>query len=156
MNILGVGILLSALCFAQTYQPTWDSVDKRPTPQWFSDSKFGIFIHWGVYSVPAYGPVGKYAEWYWNALSKGPIDNGKPNPTFDFHKRVYGENFAYADFAPTFRAELYDPAHWAESLNDRAQSTSCSHRSITTDLPFGPGACQQSVGSPLERRVHRP
>jgi len=45
-----------------------DSIDKRPTPPWFSDAKFGIFIHWGVYSVPAYAPVipGKlaYAEWY--------------------------------------------------------------------------------------------
>jgi hypothetical protein len=37
---------------AQTYQPTWDSLDKRPTPTWFTDAKFGIFIHWGVYSVP--------------------------------------------------------------------------------------------------------
>lgn len=42
---------------AQTYQPTWDSIDKRPTPTWFTDAKFGIFIHWGVYSVPAYAPV---------------------------------------------------------------------------------------------------
>ena len=99
---------------AQTYQPTWESVDKRPTPQWFSDAKFGIFIHWGIYSVPAFAPVGKYAEWYWNALSKGPMENNKPNPTYEFHKRVYGENFPYADFAPMFKAELYDPAHWAD------------------------------------------
>ena len=57
--------------FAQHYEPTWESVDKRSTPAWFSDAKFGIFIHWGTYSVPAYAPVipGKlaYAEWYWNA-----------------------------------------------------------------------------------------
>ena len=99
---------------AQTYQPTWESVDKRPTPQWFSDAKFGIFIHWGIYSVPAFAPVGKYAEWYWNALTKGPMENNKPNPTYEFHKRVYGENFPYADFAPMFKAELFDPAHWAD------------------------------------------
>jgi alpha-L-fucosidase len=99
---------------AQTYQPDWDSLDKRPTPEWFQDSKFGIFIHWGVYSVPAYAPVGKYSEWYWNSLAKGPKEKGEPNPTYDFHKRVYGENFPYADFAPMFRAEMYDPAHWAE------------------------------------------
>jgi alpha-L-fucosidase len=53
----------------------WESLDKRPTPAWFTDAKFGIFIHWGVYSVPAYAPVipGKlaYAEWYWNAMTGG-------------------------------------------------------------------------------------
>ena len=39
------------------YQPTWESIDQRPSPAWYTDSKFGIFIHWGVYSVPAYAPV---------------------------------------------------------------------------------------------------
>ena len=47
----------SAFARAQTYQPTWESIDKRPTPAWFTDAKFGIFIHWGVYSVPSYAPV---------------------------------------------------------------------------------------------------
>src|SRR5256885_3522007 len=74
--------LLSVLSLAQSYEPTWDSVDKRPTPAWFGDAKFGILIHWGTYSVPAYAPVlpGKLAdaEWYWNALT-----NGKSNPKAD-------------------------------------------------------------------------
>jgi alpha-L-fucosidase len=39
---------------AETYQPTWESIDARPTPAWFTHDKFGIFIHWGTYSVPAY------------------------------------------------------------------------------------------------------
>ncbi|MEO5952830.1 MAG: alpha-L-fucosidase, partial [Chloroflexia bacterium] len=43
-------LLLTATLLAQTYQPTWESVDKRANPAWFSDAKFGIFIHWGVYS----------------------------------------------------------------------------------------------------------
>ena len=68
---------------AQTYQPTWESIDKRPTPDWFTEAKFGIFIHWGVYSVPAYAPVipGKlaYAEWYWHQMTEGR-DNPKANP----------------------------------------------------------------------------
>ena len=42
---------------AQRYEPTWASIDSRPVPQWFEDSKFGIFIHWGVFSVPAWGPL---------------------------------------------------------------------------------------------------
>ena len=39
----------------EKYEAKWDSLDKRPTPQWFKDAKFGIFIHWGLYSVPAWG-----------------------------------------------------------------------------------------------------
>lgn len=113
--LLAASLALAATAVAQTrYQPTWESVDSRPTPQWFSDAKFGIFIHWGVYSVPAYAPVGKYAEWYWNAPQKGPTEDGKPNATWQFHKRSYGENFPYFDFAPMFKAEMYEPDYWAE------------------------------------------
>ena len=50
------------------YEPRWDSLDRRPTPPWFLDAKFGIFIHWGVYSVPAWGAPKSYAEWYWNDM----------------------------------------------------------------------------------------
>jgi alpha-L-fucosidase len=95
------------------YQPTWESIDQRPSPAWYTDSKFGIFIHWGVYSVPAYAPVNSkgetmYAEWYWNSLNKANSSTRK------FHDRNYGANFPYADFAPMFRAELYNPDHWAD------------------------------------------
>lgn len=112
-------VLLLTACAAVSaqqakYTADWKSLNSRPTPAWFTDAKFGIFIHWGVYSVPAYGPVGKYAEWYWNSLKKGPQDSGKPNPTWQFHKANYGESFNYMDFAPQFRAEMYDPAFWAE------------------------------------------
>lgn len=97
----------------KTYQGNWASLDSRPTPAWYSDAKFGVFIHWGVYSVPAYAAVGvkgenPYAEWYWNSLQEGK------KKTVEFHSRVYGANFPYANFAPMFRAELYDPDHWAD------------------------------------------
>ena len=103
----------------QNYKPDWKSLDKRPVPQWFEDSKFGIFIHWGVYSVPAWGPTGdsidvydKYAEWYWNKLLN---KSSKVNKHFvEFHERTYGPNFKYQDFAPMFKAELFDPDQWAE------------------------------------------
>ncbi|MGB8261045.1 MAG: alpha-L-fucosidase [Terracidiphilus sp.] len=108
---------------AQTYQPTWDSVDSRPTPAWFQDAKFGIFIHWGVYSVPAYAPVipGKlaYAEWYWHQMTEGR-DNPKANPietgTWAYQQKVYGPDHEYQSFAPQFRAELFDPAQWADTF----------------------------------------
>lgn len=112
MVALGVG--------AQRYEPTWESVDKRPTPQWFTDAKFGIFIHWGVYSVPAYAPVipGKlaYAEWYWNAMERGKAAGANPIQagTWAYHQKRYGATFPYQDFAPQFRAELFDPDHWAD------------------------------------------
>ncbi|HWR52825.1 MAG TPA: alpha-L-fucosidase [Bryobacteraceae bacterium] len=113
-------LLFAALALAspagaqKRYEPRWESIDSRPTPSWYTDAKFGIFIHWGVYAVPSYAPVGSYSEWYWNALRKGPQDKGKPNPTWQFHARAYGENFPYFDFAPMFRAEMYDPAQWAD------------------------------------------
>ena len=104
------------------FQPTWDSIDRRPSPKWYTDAKFGIFIHWGVYSVPSYAAVNvkgenPYAEWYWNSLTNGkkaPGPTGNGALTWKFHQRVYGANFPYFDFAPMFRAELYDPDHWAD------------------------------------------
>ncbi len=114
-------LLFSSGLVAQTYQPAWDSLDKRQTPAWFTDAKFGIFIHWGVYSVPAYAPVipGKlaYAEWYWNAMTAGKND-GKANAiqagTWAYHQKMFGADFPYQNFAPQFRAELFDPDHWAD------------------------------------------
>ena len=93
---------------AVTYEAKWDSLDKRPTPAWFHEAKFGIFIHWGVYSVPSWGERGKYAEWYWNSMQD------KKGPTWKFHERVYGKDFPYFDFAPMFRAELFNPDEWAD------------------------------------------
>jgi alpha-L-fucosidase len=98
---------------ARPYEPTWDSIDKRPTPPWFDDAKFGIFIHWGVYSVPAYAdPHSKvgdsYAEWYWNHMQD------KNGPTWAFHLAHYGADFKYQDFAGQFKAELFDPGQWAD------------------------------------------
>lgn len=118
--LTGVLILSSTftLLFAQ-YQPNWESLDQREIPSWWTDAKFGIFIHWGLYSVPAYAPVNevegiyeKYAEHYYNRLLTG-------NKLFgDFHRKHYGENFAYADFAPMFKAEYFNPAEWAELFKE--------------------------------------
>lgn len=104
-------ILTAAALLSMTGQPfeaTWESIDSRPNPQWFEEAKFGIFIHWGVYSVPSWGPKDQYAEWYWNHMQN------KKGETWKFHERTYGPNFQYQDFAPMFKAELYDPAQWAD------------------------------------------
>lgn len=101
----------AVMSHAQPYEPRWESLDRRPVPGWFQDAKFGIFIHWGVYSVPAWGRVGEYAEWYWQRVNGG---GPKDADWRAFHAQNYGADFDYRDFAPQFRAELYDPAHWAD------------------------------------------
>ena len=92
---------------AQNYQPNWESLDKRPTPQWFKDSKFGIFIHWGVYSVPGWSTKGSYAEWYQQGLQTTDTARQK------FHKAKFG-NRTYYDLANDFKAELFNPDDWAK------------------------------------------
>ncbi|MBD3268044.1 alpha-L-fucosidase [bacterium] len=102
---------------ADPYQPNWDSLDSRPIPSWYQDAKLGIFIHWGVYAVPSYAPKGQYAEWYWRRMGgppKGTPKDERKGDTWEFHKRVYGEDFEYHQFAPRFKAELFDPAEWAD------------------------------------------
>jgi alpha-L-fucosidase len=106
--------LVAAFVNQRRHEANWASIDARPSPDWYLDAKFGIFIHWGLYSVPAFAAVNvkgenEYAEWYWNSLVKGGL-------TRKFHDRVYGPGFTYFDFAPMFRAELYDPDHWADVL----------------------------------------
>eukprot|EP00051_Salpingoeca_urceolata_P020855 m.317931 g.317931 ORF g.317931 m.317931 type:complete len:258 (+) comp19693_c1_seq6:97-870(+) len=97
------------------YKPTWDSLDKRPTPEWFDDAKFGIFIHWGVYSVPSWAPVGTYAEWYWAYLTGfASPPTGSVEAFQAFHNKTYGPDFKYADFARMFHAELFDPKQWVD------------------------------------------
>ena len=92
---------------AQIYQPNWESLDKRPVPTWFTDAKFGIFIHWGVYAVPGWSSKGQYAEWYQQGLQTGDTARQK------FHKAKFG-NRTYYDLANDFKAELFNPDEWAK------------------------------------------
>ncbi len=98
---------------SKKYEATWESLDSRPMPGWFNEAKFGIFIHWGVCSVPAWRPVSdtryaSYAEWYY-AKVIGDLENGGQA----FHEKNFGKDFEYRAFAPLFRAELFDPDYWA-------------------------------------------
>ena len=105
-------LFISISSIGQTYQPNWESLDKRPTPQWFKDSKFGIFIHWGVYAVPGWSTKGNYAEWYQQGLQTNDTARQK------FHKAKFG-NRTYYDLANDFKAELFNPDDWAK-LFERA------------------------------------
>ena len=115
-------LLIPTQSIMSAYTADWTSIDSRPVPSWYTDAKFGIFIHWGLYSVPAWGPTetasiyDKYAEWYWYKL----MDEQSPvNGLFaDFHKRNYGENFHYQDFAQMFKAELFEAQEWARIIKN--------------------------------------
>ena len=108
------GLPSQAGASAKAYDANWESLNTRPCPQWWKDAKFGIFIHWGVYSVPAFAPCGKdsvydcYAEHYAN-----PERWKDGSETVEYHKKHY-PNKSYNDFAADFKAENFDPSAWAD------------------------------------------
>ena len=125
--------LLTSPLFAQVpvsrYEPTWESIRRHQVPDWFHDAKLGIFIHWGLYSVPAWAPptgeLGKvdrnrwfhqnpYAEWYLNSLRL------QDTPTAQYHAKTYGADFDYYRFAEEFNRETskWDPTSWASLFRD--------------------------------------
>jgi len=92
----------------EPYQPTWESLDKRPLPSWYDEAKFGIFIHWGVFSVPSY--VSEWFWWYWKGIKRPDV--------VDFMNKNYPPQFTYADFAKEFTAEFFDADQWADLFKD--------------------------------------
>ncbi|GAB3978882.1 hypothetical protein GCM10029978_072780 [Actinoallomurus acanthiterrae] len=104
----GVGEALAATATARTpdYQPTKASLDTHPVPRWYKDAKFGIFIHWGVYSAIGGAVRQSASEWYlWYQSTKDSAE-------WKYHRDTYGENVVYDDFIPRFTAEHYDPDAW--------------------------------------------
>lgn len=85
------------------YRAEWDSLSNHKTPEWYMNDKLGVFIHWGVYSVPAYGN-----EWYSRAMYD------KNCREFEHHRKTYGvqKNFGYKDFIPMFKAEKFSANEW--------------------------------------------
>jgi len=87
---------------------SWETLRARAYPQWFTEAKLGIFIHWGVYSVPAYSGPEDYAEWFLRGLQTGD------SLRIRYMRDNYGKGFEYEDFAPLFKAELFEPGEWAD------------------------------------------
>ena len=109
--ILSFGI--SIICKSQIqdvpYQPTWESLSNYHCPDWFRNAKFGIFIHWGVYSVPAFG-----SEWYPRLMYSDSVTWGLNY--YQHHVNTYGtaDKFGYKDFIPMFKAEKFDANQWVD------------------------------------------
>lgn len=96
-------------------QWTAEQAEGHSAAKWFTDAKFGIFIHWGLFSVPAWADEGKYAEWYWHWQHTADV-NGPG--TYDHHLKTYGADFVYDDFIPMFQGEKYDPKEWVDLFAD--------------------------------------
>lgn len=120
-----IAVVSYLLVSCATYEPSWDSLDKRPLPEWYDQAKVGIFLHWGVYSVPAMG------EWFWKhwqgisrmisvdiyEIITGNciifIAEGYYIPK-KFMIDNYRPGFTYQDFASEFTAKFFQPQDWAE------------------------------------------
>ena len=111
VNLMAIAVLVIQLLFCYMsnralahYEPNWKSIDSRPLPHWFDEAKVGIFLHWGVFSVPSF-----HSEWFWYSW-QGAYDQD----TVEFMKKNYPPGFTYADFAPQFKAEFFNPDHWVD------------------------------------------
>ena len=127
--LLFTGLLLPDYAQAPVhYEPTLASLNRHPLPQWYADAKLGIFVHWGLYSVPGWAPLSHpehdfrnvdyiknnpYAEWYYNVMR---IDG---SPTQAYHRQHYG-SANYYDFVPVFNQESakWKPDQWAGIFRD--------------------------------------
>ena len=91
------------------YSDDWNSLCRHRTPEWYMDAKVGVFVHWGVFSVPAFG-----SEWY----SRHMYDPA--HEEFEHHRKTYGDqkNFGYKDFIPMFKGEKFDAGEWVSLFRD--------------------------------------
>lgn len=137
--------LLASPCLAQRYEADWESISSYRVPEWYQDAKFGIWPHWGIYSVPAKRGDGFPAEWYGRgmyAVEKGPDirpKKGQPETIMnDFHdsrgleqaqhhRETYGspEEFGYHRFADLWKAEKFDADEWAQLAVDSGAKFFC-------------------------------
>jgi len=103
-SLLMVMVVGCSGAMQQRYEPNWESLTSYECPAWFQDAKFGIYFHWGPYSVPAYK-----TEWYSHYMYVPGHSVNK------YHLETYGplDEFGYKNFIPMFKAEKFDPDAWA-------------------------------------------
>src|ERR1700756_5458533 len=138
------------------YEPSLDSLNHHPLPQWYADAKLGIFVHWGLYSVPGWAPLvhpehdfysqdyithNPYAEWYLNSMR---LDG---SPTQAYHREHYGADYNYYNFASIFNRETqkWNPDSWAETF----QRAGAKYVVLTTKHHDGFTLWPSSVPNPI-------
>ena len=105
--ILLVIIYFTGQILSIHYEPNWESLDARPLPNWYDEAKFGIFVTWGVFSVPSFGD--EWFLYYWKTGGTKYVRYMKNN---------FKPDFTYADFGPQFSAEFYNPDEWANVFKE--------------------------------------
>jgi alpha-L-fucosidase len=140
------------------FEPNWKSIGEHKVPDWYQNAKLGIFIHWGLYSVPAWattsGELGKvdpskwftdnaYAEWYLNTLRI------KGSPGYEHHIATYGKDFDYYQFAPIFNRNTakWQPDKWASVF----KKTGARYAVLTTKHHDGFRLWPSAVENPHRR-----
>ncbi|XP_037548692.1 tissue alpha-L-fucosidase [Nematolebias whitei] len=104
--MISVLLLFLVACVSARYTEDWTSLDARPLPSWFDEAKVGIFVHWGVFSVPGFD-----SEWFWwHWQGQQPPD---PN-CVSYMSKNYPPGFGYPEFAPRFHAQFFNPEEWAD------------------------------------------
>jgi alpha-L-fucosidase len=137
---------------SQMFQSDQDSLHQRLLPEWFDDAKLGIFVHWGLYSVPAWSGKGEdapkesqvphveQASWYLNTLRVAG------SPTFKYHQQKYGRNFDYYQFVPAFNQAVrqWKPEVWAKHFKEAG----ARYVVMTAKPPDGFSLWQSQVNNP--------
>ncbi len=147
------------------YEGTWESLRTHRVPVWYDDAKLGVFIHWGLYSVPGWAPrvpdiqqllvkdgprrmlrENPYAEWYLNSMQI------KGGPTHEYHARVYGEEYPYDNFVRTFN----DASAGAnlEAIAELCQASGARYVVLTTKHHDGFALWPSSIAHPLKGEYH--
>jgi alpha-L-fucosidase len=112
-SFIAAALLLQSTGWTQTTQtttPDFNTIYQRKIPVWFNEAKFGVFIVWGVYSVPGWAPKGQYAEWYGHNM----LDPGSPSQKYQ--ERVWGGNFTYDQFVPLLTGEGFNAEEWTSLI----------------------------------------
>lgn len=129
LMLSGAGFLNLRAQTPAHYEATIESLNRHPLPSWYDDAKLGIFVHWGLYSVPGWAPLvhpehdfssqdyinnNPYAEWYLNSMRL------EGSPTHAYHRQHYGAGYDYYNFAAVFNREIkqWDPDAWARIFHD--------------------------------------
>lgn len=95
------------------YEPTWESLKQAPVPEWIMDAKFGIYTHWGVYSIPAFS-TNVYGQQMYNSIERDAQERGIRR----YHEEHYGSiyDFGYKEFVPMFTTPEFDPVEWVDVM----------------------------------------
>ena len=131
----------------EKYQPNWQSLSKHQPAKWFMDAKFGIFVHWGVYSVPAWAPTDCELDQYTRLYENHPYAEiymlcmkFKNSPFWKHHRECYGGDFHYDDFIPMFKAEKFDADEWGRIFRDAGAKYSVMVTKHSDDFAMFPTA----------------